>query len=395
MKVFFEMTDNTRKIITLLKKHGPLSKKDLADMGEMGWATVTKIINQLETDEIVGRLGTEIIDNGKRGKRAYLYDLSDATPLAIGVDVEYKTTTIILTNLKGAIQASYSTPTVIPATLDMAKDFFYETITTFIQHNPEAEKAVGIGMGIPGIGFPLFDKLDNLKRSELLEQWLSEKFHKPVSIQDNTKAYAIFEQWSNSNTPQENFIFLSIRSGVGSGIFHNGGLYIGTRGLAGEIGHIQVKEHGAECRCGKRGCLETIAGELNLYHRYITEIEGKEAQPHAKEQNKEIIHSGLLELFRLYSIGDEKAKAIVDEMIYFTAKTLSSTVMVLDIPKILISGHFGAYGYSIVQPLREQINSQLLPGTECTVQYNPFDPLGHVLGASLLVLKDFFINIRS
>lgn len=394
VNVLFEMTDNTRRIVTLLKQEGPLSKKDLAAKGSMGWATVTKIINQLEEGKIIERLGTEVIDNGKRGKRAYLYDLSEITPTAIGVDVEYRTTSIILTNLKGTILASWSTSTVIPSSLDMAKDSFLLALTAFMRKYPEAKRAVGIGMGIPGIGFPIFDELDNLKRSTLLETWLSKKLDKPVIIQDNTKAYAIFERWNNTEIPKDNFIFLSIRSGVGSGIFYHGNLLIGTRGLAGEIGHIQVKPEGEQCRCGRRGCLETVVGENTLFNRYVSDI--LDSNILSLSQHGPInTHEGIKDLFRLYEEGDEKACEIVNEMLHYVATCLSYTIMVLDIPHVLISGHFGASGNYIVEPLKRLIDDQLLPGTESNIQYIPFDPLGHVLGASLLALKDYFINVNS
>ncbi len=53
-------------------------------------------------------------------------------------------------------------------------------------------------------------------------------------------------------------VYLKVASGVGAGIVLGGRLHRGASGIAGEIGHVQVGEDGQVCRCGNRGCLETM-----------------------------------------------------------------------------------------------------------------------------------------
>jgi len=221
MKDTSELTDNTRRIITLLKRNGPLPKGELAQLGNMGWATVVKVINQLAEDGMVKRLGTVTLDNGKKGKRAYLYDLIDTQPLAIGVDIEYQTTTIVLTNLKGNVLASAKLTTVNSRSDQTIRTFLLTTISEFLEAHAQKGVICGVGIGIPGIGFPTNSRLDNIKKMKGLMDWLSHKLQMPVQVNDNTKAYAIFEKWNNETFPQENFIFVSVRTGVGTGIFYH------------------------------------------------------------------------------------------------------------------------------------------------------------------------------
>ena len=54
-------------------------------------------------------------------------------------------------------------------------------------------------------------------------------------------------------------MFLKIGSGIGAGLILNGAPYYGNIGITGEIGHATITEHGLICRCGNRGCLETVA----------------------------------------------------------------------------------------------------------------------------------------
>src|ERR1700750_1813415 len=62
-------------------------------------------------------------------------------------------------------------------------------------------------------------------------------------------------------------IYLKVSSGIGAGLILNGRLYRGSGGLAGELGHVLVDPHGVVCRCGNRGCLETVAGTGALIDR--------------------------------------------------------------------------------------------------------------------------------
>jgi predicted NBD/HSP70 family sugar kinase len=393
MKDTSELTDNTRRIITLLKRNGPLPKGELAQLGNMGWATVVKVINQLAEDGMVKRLGTVTLDNGKKGKRAYLYDLIDTQPLAIGVDIEYQTTTIVLTNLKGNVLASAKLTTVNSRSDQTIRTFLLTTISEFLEAHAQKGVICGVGIGIPGIGFPTNSRLDNIKKMKGLMDWLSHKLQMPVQVNDNTKAYAIFEKWNNETFPQENFIFVSVRTGVGTGIFYHGNLYLGTRGLAGEVGHIQVDPDGRPCRCGNRGCLETILGEQNLYREYCLQV--LQTKNLSGLNDPQTLEAGLTDLFARASRGEEPALSIVHEAAVQLGRGLAHTIMVLDISNVVISGHFGPHAEVLLDPMRKFIGSHLLPGTSCTIKYLPFDPQGHVQGAALLILKDYFIDIQS
>jgi predicted NBD/HSP70 family sugar kinase len=361
-----ELTENKRRVITLLKDNGPLSKGELAAQGSMGWATVVKVVGQLTESKIVEKLGTVRQDTGKKGKRAYLYGLTGREPLAVGVDVEYRTTSMVLTNLLGETLAHQKVPTVIPVSDRDIRKFLIKTIADFIGENADFDRVRGIGIGIPGIGFPSNSRLDNIEKMRELEIHLSESLCMPVRVIDNTKAYAVFEQWSNQTFPSEDFLFISIRTGVGTGIFHDGNLYVGTHGLSGEIGHIPVVQDKRLCRCGNRGCMETFVGERNLYEAYRRRV--LDSPLTSETVNPEMILKGLADLFSRASRGEGKALQIVTEAAEYLGRCLAAAVMVLDITNIVLSGHFGADGNVILGPLEKVVRENLLPGAEFTLK---------------------------
>jgi predicted NBD/HSP70 family sugar kinase len=388
-----DLTENKRRVITLLKKYGPLSKGHLAVQGGMGWATAVKVISQLTDAGIVERLGTVREDNGKKGKRAYLYGLTPANPLAVGIDVEYRTTSMVLTNLKGETLDRHIIPTVNPTSDRDIQRFLFKIVRDFLKKNLAMTEAVrGVGIGIPGIGFPSHRRLDNIIKMRDLEIRLSNRLEIPVRVSDNTKAYTVFEQWSNQTFPLEDFIFISIRTGVGSGIYNQGNLYLGNHGLSGEIGHIPVVPDGALCRCGNRGCMETIVGQRNLFREYSRRVLGNSDTP--EEPESEAIQEGLADLFTQARRGEIIPMEIIGTAAGQLGRCLAMAIMVLDITNIVVSGHFGPDGDVLIGPLESSIRSNLLPGSVFSVKYLPFDPDGHVQGAALLVLKDYFIDMR-
>ena len=386
------LTENKRRAITVLKKFGPLSKGEVAEKCSIGWSTAVKVIGQLQQAGIVEKLGTERQDHGRRGKRAYLHALTKTTPLAVGVDVEYRTTSMVVTNLLGETLGSFVIPTVSPKTARDLRNFLLANIPKLVAKKADWDRVCGIGIGIPGIGFASASRLDNIKKMQDLEAWLSERFKLPVSVSDNTKAYAVFEQWTNQTFPFEDFIFLSIRTGIGTGIFHHGNLYLGNHGLAGEIGHIPVVPDGRACRCGNRGCMETYVGQRSLFRSYCEEI--LRSPEKAEDPDPAALKEGLIDLFSRAHKGEKAAASIIRAAADYLGRCLAVTITVLDIPNVVVSGHFGDDGEVLLEPLRETVKKNLLPGLDFNVKYLPFDPQGHVQGAALLVLKDYFINPR-
>lgn len=89
-------------------------------------------------------------------------------------------------------------------------------------------------------------------------QMLTEALSFPVHVENDTNVAAIGESVFGLARGVENVIYVKVAHGIGSGIILNGRLVRGGNGLAGEIGHTQVRADGAVCACGNRGCLYTL-----------------------------------------------------------------------------------------------------------------------------------------
>jgi len=385
------MTENEKRILTLLNTFGPLTKPELCKKGHMGWATVVKLINRLLESGYINHAGIFRRSSGQ-GKNPEIFKLSSTSPLAVGVDVEYKQTTIVLTNLQGTIleRAVVSTP----ENLDVSalKIFLAKNISIFVNQNISKIKSLsGIGIGLPGIGRHTWIDHRTAATAELsrfLELTLSTK----VSVDINVRVYAVFEKWKNRAFLHEDFLLLSIRSGIGSGIFLNGSLYYGHQDHAGEIGHMTVKENGKQCVCGRIGCLQTEVNQNSLYDQYLKKVLNEQYTSLEKVSQKELLKN-LPDLFTRAKEGEISASQIIQQAVLYLGRPVADTLLVLNIPHIIISGHFGVDGDIIVRPLEEEIRKRILSHMDFTVSYVPLEERGFTLGASLLIMRDYFTDI--
>jgi predicted NBD/HSP70 family sugar kinase len=237
---------------------------------------------------------------------------------------------------------------------------------------------------MPWIGVPE-DEDRNIINKDLLERKISQSFGKDVVIDNNTRAYTFYEKWSNQSLPEEDFIFISIRSGIGTGIFLNGSLLRGSQNIAGELGHLVIRPGEELCRCGNKGCLETIINQEVLYNQYLKTV--RKNQINTAETLK--IEDALNDLFTLASNDNREAKQIITDTAEYLSRALIPLVATLNIRNGIISGHFGENGIILAECTLEKMKTRLLPGMDFKLQYSQFNPSGHTHGAALLVMNQF------
>lgn len=121
----------------------------------------------------------------------------------------------------------------------------------------------GVGCSVPGplereSGVVLFSPnlgWRNVRLAELLEEHLD----LPVEIEDDARCAALGEAWKGAARGASNAVYLTISTGIGSGVIINGHIYRGAHGFAGEVGHITLDAAGPPCACGNVGCFEALA----------------------------------------------------------------------------------------------------------------------------------------
>jgi predicted NBD/HSP70 family sugar kinase len=378
------MIENEKRIITLLARRGPLSKKSLSRMGRMGWATVVKIVNRLGEAGILARAGTAP-KTGGLGKNAYVFDLSPRLPLALGIDIEYSYTHLVLANLKNEILSQHSIKTPRKPDMKQLEDFIVHTASAFMRSSVQQSDYVhGIG-----IGLPLWLATERQVPFFEMKSRLSRKLHMEVRVENNVRAYTMYKKWAGKAFHLKDFILITIRGGVGTGIFLDGSLLRGAQGLAGELGHLTLEGDGRECRCGKKGCLETLVNQYVLYQSYVEKVLG-EAVRAEEDFTEQRISQGLVDLFARAKQSEPVAVQVVREAALYLAEGIAILIKILNIPDIILAAHFGAYGDVLLPYIEEELNDRILPQTQYRLSYYPLENMGFTLGAALLILRDYY-----
>lgn len=202
----------------------------------------------------------------------------------------------------------------------------------------EREDIVGVGLGIPG---PVTE--DGVVLGCVNLGWsitpaatiLSELLGMPVKLGNDANVAALGEQWQGGGKGHENMVMVTLGTGVGGGIIINGKILAGTKGAAGEIGHMHVAapEDTFKCGCGMYGCLETLTsatGIVNLATRLVNETDKETAM----RKLEKITAKDVLDLAKE---GDAGAKEVVDKMVYYLSGAMATIGVVVN-PEIFVIG---------------------------------------------------------
>ena len=176
--------------------------------------------------------------------------------------------------------------------------------------------------------------------------------------------------------------------GIGMGMVHDGRLYRGAHEMSGEIGHTVVVPDGAECTCGKRGCLETIASGHALGRAAARILDNK---PGFREASAKALTQAALN----GNVRGEQALRRAGEAI---GMAIANLVNLLDPGQIILNGGLVKAGPMLVDPIVEAVREHAMARLEKAypIRVSAVGELAGAMGAAMLPLRKFFEfeNIR-
>jgi predicted NBD/HSP70 family sugar kinase len=255
---------NRRALLAVLASRGPTSRADLARATGLSRTTVSSLVAEL----IHSGQAAETPDRGRphkggSGRPPVLVTLTVAAGVVAGVDVGHRHVRVALADRAGQVLAERTAAVDVDgqgaATLDHAADLVHAVLR---ESRLDTSQLSGVGMCVPA---PL-DRRSARIRTGILPGWrelrpgdeLADRLEVPVFADNDANLGALAELGHGAANGLSDFVYLKVASGLGAGIVLGGRLHRGATGMAGEIGHVQVGEDGTVCRCGNRGCLETL-----------------------------------------------------------------------------------------------------------------------------------------
>jgi glucokinase-like ROK family protein len=258
-------------------------------------------------------------------------------------------------------------------------------------HDYGDDALLAVGVGLVG----LIDSNEGIVKRAPSIGWehvpirsmLEQRLERPVVVENNVRAMALGEVLLGAGQNWPDFAFVYIGTGIGSGLIINGRLYRGSRGSAGEIGHITVDPDGEQCSCGNCGCLETIAAEPAIV---------RSAQLHGIALNA--TDSGTKEAVRRLALlarqGDEMARAVVATCGEFLGIALATLVDILNCSRIVLHGAITQAGDVFFSPVEQCLRRRAFLSRDETVTLAAptFGDDAGLAGAAAVTLDTFILN---
>jgi glucokinase len=216
----------------------------------------------------------------------------------------------------------------------------------------------GIGIGSPGFidrsEGRVLQGSENLPafKNRSLVQYLSDEFALPVFADNDANCAAAGELKFGVGVGYESFLMITLGAGVGGALVLDGRIFRGTRGLAGEIGHICLDSQGPFCTCGSRGCFEQYASASAIERSYLEKC-GKRVPGLVEATGAESATAEMV--FQRASQGDACAIEVVRETGRHIARVFGNLVNVFNPEACIIGGGISAAGEELLEPVTEYI----------------------------------------
>ncbi len=189
------------------------------------------------------------------------------------------------------------------------------------------------------------DNIDSRWHGVRPSQVLADVIGGPVHAENDANLAVLGESIFGSARAMDDVIYIKVSHGVGLGLLTNGRLVRGTSGLAGEIGHMQVRSDGAVCRCGKRGCLYTLCASEFLTP-YL----------HAVTRNRELTLDNLAGMGRQ---GDPGAGRLLRDAGSEVGAALAPLCNALNPRAVIVGGSLARAGTWVIDGIRETLGDRI------------------------------------
>jgi predicted NBD/HSP70 family sugar kinase len=333
---------NAGLVLRAIYDLGPISRAEIARLSGLTRTSVGELVGELEQEGLAREVGR---GPSTGGKAPTLVSLVDDAREVVTLDLGERTFNAALLDLRGEVRIRISRD-LEGRDGDAAVAVVEELIDELLArpHQP----ILGIGVGAPGIvaGDGTIRWAVNLSWTDLpLGGILAARYQLPTIVANDSRAAALATFLFEGEDRPGNLVAIKVGRGIGAGLVLDGELFGGDGDGAGEIGHIVVEPDGAECHCGRFGCLETVASAPAIL------LAAEKAGLHART---------LPELAAAAARGDDVALAVVRGAGRALGQAVANLIGILDVREIVVHGTVTALGDPWLDAIRDEATRRSL-----------------------------------
>ena len=372
---------NRGRVIDALRGRGTASRAEIARATGLSRSTVSSIVSDLiEAGLLTEQAEATGVAHGEAGGRPpVLLSLNPSAGLAVGVDFGHSHLRVAVSDLSHEVLAESWRELDVDHSAEEGLDAAAELVDEVLKEANVGRKGViGVGMGLPG---PINRSTGAVGSSSILPGWvgvnaaleMERRLRLPVKVENDANLGALAEFVWGSGRGHSDVIYIKLASGVGAGLLFAGRLHHGAGGTAGEIGHIPAQNGTAICRCGSRGCLETVASARAIAEQ-VGVSRGEPVSPRR--------------LLELIADGDPAASRLIGEAGRQIGVALAELCNLVNPNCVIIGGDLSAAGELITEPVLESIRRYAIASAadQVTVVAGVLGERAELLGALALVL---------
>ncbi|MBO3084767.1 ROK family transcriptional regulator [Cellulomonas fengjieae] len=372
---------NRNLVVETVKRFGGLTQVELAAATSLSQATVSTIVRELLAAGVVDTATTT-----RSGRRAQMVTLARRIGLAAGVQIGPRHLRIVLGDFSHQVIAEQTLPLPAEHRVDTSLDRVALLVVDLVERvGASLDDVVGLGVGLPA---PVDASTGMVSVPGIMAGWdtvhigqvLAKRLGRPVYVDNDANLGAIAESTLGAARPYGDSVFVRASYGTGAGIVINGQVHRGVAGTAGEIGHVPVAFPGELCRCGNRGCLDTVVGAAALI--------GLLRESSGPLTLRDVVQRAI--------DGDERCCAAVAAAGAMIGTVVAGLGVAVNPQVVVVGGELAETGETLLRPLREEVRRRVLPNHIAPLEVVPasLGSRAEVIGALVLAVQSTSVPLR-
>jgi len=338
---------NALTILQLLREAGSCSRADLVRSSGLSAPTVTKVVADLITANLIKPLG-EGESSGGRPPDMLSFKAERGCLLAVQITASHLS--FLLTDLSGIeldhLQTSLADRKTTPEAI--CQLIGQEARQLLTKHKKARKQLLSVVVGVPAIAnvdeglVVSISTLENW-RSVPLRSLLTKSFDCLVIVENDTNLAAAGERFRGSAQTEDTFILVNIGANVSAGIVLDGKIHHGAQWSAGEIGYLRLPGiSGKPPALHNFGELENVISSVGIRKNWLESVPSRvEAGSISKDMDAPDIDA--LAILNLASAGDLHAKALIEDRASIVSDILVNLSLILNPGLILLDGEVGSH----------------------------------------------------
>lgn len=366
-------------LLDLIRRRSPITRAELASITGLARSTIAQRIDLLIAEGLVAEAG-EAVSTGGRPPTMLGFNAGSGVVLVADLGATHSRLAVCDLDANPLVE-SYREIRIADGP-DAVLGWVLEGFGALIDETGgTADDVRGVGIGVPG---PVDFAAGRAIHPPIMPGWdghpigdrFTEHFGVPVLVDNDVNIMALGEYWV-MHPKVDDFMFVKVGTGIGTGLILGGRLHRGARGAAGDIGHVQTGPVEVMCRCGNPGCLEASAGGAAL-------ARDLRKKGHEAEVSRDVV--------ALVRAGNHDAIQEVRDAGRLIGRVLAATVNLLNPAVISIGGDLAGAGEQLMAGIREAIyqRSTAMSTNELRITTGTLGDRAGIIGAAALTIEHIF-----